>query len=695
MNFLNLPSLLYLLPLAAIPLIIHLLNKKFPKVLMFSNISFIKKSLSERSKLFRLRHIIMVILRTIAILLLILCFLMPMWNKFGAEDKEEEAGRFVYIILDHSISMYAEHQGNRPASNATIEIEKIIHSLSNDDAVNLYLAGDTVTRCFPRASKQHAELLAFLKNRPDGKGTAHIETAKNLAARDINKVAKPAEIFIVSDFQRENWTMVNLENIPKQTRVFYVDTALKDRSNRAILDIELTQSVVLANSSLSGSVRIANYSNQTYKDNLEVLINNEQSQIYKFEIPPQSVGLIPIEEWVGGAGLHQIKLSITPDGMPQDNQYFLTVDARDKEEILLLTDLDYQIDHANYILGAAINPFKDQSGSLVTKVLPSNSLSEVQLTGIQKVIISGIYPLTDETAELLMRFMEVNGGRVVYFMEGIDDIKSIQKLHALSDQTMPFLPDRLLNAKNLSNGRIQLLKGDFNSGFLQTFAKEHRQSLGKIDFYRYFQSRPTGNGEVLLNFSDGTPAMGVNYVGGGQFLLCNFSAAENASNLASRNFFPIWIQQIIEQLDPREIRQDFYSLGEPMAIEIWRSDMKQNQFLDPNMEPINVDTQGINDERMLIRFSPAEVGHYQLYKGQRLKVSLPVNVTRKESNLLKLDKSKLPTSTEVTGYVVTGAQAYDDIKEGKNIFHYFLIGCLIFLIIEMFLFQYFKRLSRI
>src|SRR5687768_11647659 len=99
MSFLNSALLFGLLPLAALPLVIHLLNKKFPQLFRFSSVKNIRETAAERSRLFRLRHLILLAVRTIFLLLLLMAFLKPMIDKFNA-NAAQTGERHVLLLID-------------------------------------------------------------------------------------------------------------------------------------------------------------------------------------------------------------------------------------------------------------------------------------------------------------------------------------------------------------------------------------------------------------------------------------------------------------------------------------------------------------------------------------------------------------------------------------------------------------------
>src|SRR5271154_6701814 len=113
MSFLSPELFAFLIPLAALPLVLHLLNKGFPRHFPFPSIQLIRETMARRSKLHRWRHWILLLLRTIFLLLLLLAFLQPVLQRFGT-DPTNRAARQVLIVVDHSLSM--EDKGDGPTS---------------------------------------------------------------------------------------------------------------------------------------------------------------------------------------------------------------------------------------------------------------------------------------------------------------------------------------------------------------------------------------------------------------------------------------------------------------------------------------------------------------------------------------------------------------------------------------------------
>ena len=103
MSFLT-PFFLWLLPLTAIPLIIHLLNRRNLITIDFSTLRFLKLLEKESIRKLQILQILLLILRTIIILCIVMMISRPVINGiFNLQNSGESA--LHAIVLDDSFSM--------------------------------------------------------------------------------------------------------------------------------------------------------------------------------------------------------------------------------------------------------------------------------------------------------------------------------------------------------------------------------------------------------------------------------------------------------------------------------------------------------------------------------------------------------------------------------------------------------------
>ncbi|NQZ56343.1 MAG: VWA domain-containing protein [Lentisphaeraceae bacterium] len=693
MSFMNLSALIVMLPLLIIPLAVHLYNKKFPHKLAFSDIRMIRKSMEQRSKLFRLRHIILMVLRTLAVLLLLFCFLQPLLNIFGADDDKNGSQRTVILVLDHSLSMNYRGGGMTSGQRALIEVEKIVDSLAAADKVNLICLERQAKLCFDEAGLNHSELLAYANSLTPSASNGDINQAIYQAERQLRKAGGSGEVYFISDFQRSNWGRANLEHLKGKARLFFVDVSATVTNNRAIIGAEVLDSSILAGSSVPVDISIANHSENILNDRMEVRIDDKESLFFDVDIAAWRIQRIRVEIPIRTRGVHEIKALLTADDLPEDNTFYFTLEASDKEEVMLLTDTDAERSSGNFLIQAALNPYKNLAGALLPKLVASQALAPLHLASTSKMFISGIERLGDEQLHLINKFIS-EGGSAVYFLDGDFDAENLRALQKVLPVELPFQIGLKQTSKNIPGGRIKIRSGHFESKYLGLFRGEARKRLGNLDFYEYYQARSGSNGRILLSYSEGTPAMASCSIGLGQLLLCNFSIEESASNLAAQKIFPAWIQEIAANM-ARESRQlESFEVEDKLQKEVWLDEMRQNHFVSPDGRRQKIKTHKITDKRLLVEFTPLKPGHYSLKKKDALLHSFAVNCNAEEADLRQIDLDSLPSRNGVEAFQVKGKDEYEQVQSGQKVFHWFLLACMGFLFTELFLFQLFRRLAK-
>ncbi|MGA2864094.1 MAG: BatA domain-containing protein [Verrucomicrobiota bacterium] len=666
----------------ALPLVIHLLNKSFPRFFRFPSIELIKQTMARRSKLYRWRHWILLLLRTACLALLLAAFLRPVWKRFGA-DAAAKGGRQVLLVLDHSVSM--EHRGDGPTSRerAAHEALKLLESLGANDAVNLLLMDPSPTSCFLDFSKDHAEARRFLGRLKPGLGRADVNLANGLAARLVAKAAASRpEIYYLSDFQRKNWANANFTALPAGARLFFVDVGPAHRDNRAILGASLSQAQVLAGDTVLLEVTVGNFSGEAFGGRLTVTLDQRFSFDQEVSIAPWSEGKVLVPVSAGGPGVHLCEVKLPPDALEYDNHFCLALAVQEKEEVLIVTDGPGDPKSGAYFLKTALNPFEGEAGSLLPRVIGSNELTPSRLAGVRKVFFTQLNGLNPEAGAALAKFL-FQGGGLVYFLDGRADAANLAALEkALGPNTMPVRLAQRRSATNLVSGAQQVVRGDFKSRYLKLFQGAARQNLALLEFYDYYQASATGAGAILLAYGEESPAMAALHHGLGTMLLLNFSASELSSNLARQRVFPAWMQDLVKALSADEPPPPAYTIGETVHTEVWRSEMRDLDFKSPSGAPVTVKRE-LTGERYSVTFTPDELGFYTLGSPRPL-YAFGINTSPDEADLRPIDKDVLPRdfAAEHEAHFVAGAEDFAELAQGRPLFHWFILGALAFLILE-------------
>lgn len=136
------PFFLWFLPAVALPLIIHLINRRKPRPLPFATLELIRAAHRARMPKRRLRDLLLLIMRTLMILLAVLLFARPVVREVGALSG---AGRErIVILMDVSASMGATYTGRTRLETAREEARRLLRITGADAQVGVVTFSDRV-----------------------------------------------------------------------------------------------------------------------------------------------------------------------------------------------------------------------------------------------------------------------------------------------------------------------------------------------------------------------------------------------------------------------------------------------------------------------------------------------------------------------------------------------------------------------
>lgn len=685
MTFLASSLMWSLLALAAIPFLIHWLSRRFPKKYVFSSLTDLKKSIAGRSRLFKWRHFLYLILRVLAIAALVLAFLEPVT---GLKNKGNTEGiRHVVIAIDQSLSM-AHRDGNFSTWKRTLnETHKLLASLDPLDKVNLVMVGRTPESSFSQFSHNTAAARKFLSQKEPLPVEADFRSANSLIAQLAGKANGPVEVYYLSDFQRKNWANIHFQGLPQEARLFFIPTTDDtERANQAILDCALVDSLPIRSQPFAIKTRVANYSANNYNGKLEIIASESLSSETTVALAPWAEREVTLEFPGLPPGTHRLRIQLANDQLALDNTRWLVLEVGEAEETVILSSAS---DPARgdsppvRFLRAAVNPFGKDQGSYRVRELIGEPLLPSTLSGTSKLLASRMDELTVEEAGILTSFLH-SGGGMILFLDGEHDRENLRKIENESTGSLPLNLSSRLSSANLPGGAMKVARGDFRSPFLRLFEGERRRNLGFLEFYDLYHASPTGEGRILLSYADGTPAMAEAQVGLGTLLLCNFSVSELSSNLARQQLFPGWIHDILANLAPAGGEEIDYQVGDLVHTDAWASEIQGRAVIAPDGREVSARAD-MRGERIFLNFQADQPGIYQVPgRGERTLLAFAVNPANRESDLRTLDVGVLPTRApnSENGGIRQDGQSFRELSKGRPAFHWFLFAALFFLCAE-------------
>ena len=255
------PAFLFALSAIAIPIIIHLFNFRKFKTVYFSNVLFLKEVKQETQAKSKLKHLLVLATRILAITFLVLAFAQPFIPR--ENSKVVIGDKAISIFIDNSFSMDAINKNGTLLDEAKKRALEIASAYKPTDRFQL-LTNDFEGKHQRLVNKEEfIELLDEVKISPATRSISEIASRQMDVLQDAgkNKIS-----FIVSDFQK---SIVNLSQLKNDTTVHFefVPLIAAEKSNVYIDTCWFESPVRQYNQVERLHVRIKNVSDKTLENN--------------------------------------------------------------------------------------------------------------------------------------------------------------------------------------------------------------------------------------------------------------------------------------------------------------------------------------------------------------------------------------------------------------------------------------------
>ncbi len=684
-----------------IPVVIHLLTRRTPKNMIFPTLKFIRMAKANQSNLHRLRHILLLILRTALVLLILLVFLKPIITESSDLTSDDAQGnKTVIILVDSSASMGYLKDGVTSFSKARIAALEILDHCGAKDKVNVILMGAVPKLSFDTPIENLVIARKDIREAESLPDWADINAALTEAVKQLDSVSgHKKEIYFISDFQRSNWSSVNFGTVKEDTQMVFIPVGPENAANCAIISASVLPASPTVLEPVEIICKVANYGNQAAQIPVELVFKDDKILTQEVSIEPHSTIMTSFRVRINEPGLYESKLQIPdkfaqhnpltePEGLKIDNQRFFTFHVSKKVSILLVSDVKIDdIKSGSRFLNKAINPFMESDDTtIVTSVIRSDKLDALNTASSQVIVLSEINELSRENAKILIDYLR-DGGSIAYFHVGSAAAHNLKLLEDVSegDFTPPYTLSGQVD-RSLKQEYSILAGANFDHRILRKF-KESGE-LGDLKFYRYFTTeREKQKGQVLLSYDDKNIAMAEKTVGLGTILLCNFGCSLETCDMPRHTLFVPLVHEIIKGLRPSADARNSFEVGHQCSM---TTDLvKQNdkvEFRDPDNSVIE-GTLDVSGSGAFIFFPRTQkCGFYRIFVKNSSIGSVAVNVNPLESNLEILNVTQLKELAQISRAQFHAAAGnhggISALLSGKQLWHYLLLIAIALLALE-------------
>ena len=541
------PALLFGLLAASLPILIHLLNRRKLKRIQFPAVRFILLSQKRISRSYRLRHWILLALRTLAVVFLALLLANPIFQT-GAGLFAGGGPVSLVVLLDNSLSMTwaGDGDGFKQAKEAA---RLLISALNEGDRTALIPTNVDGKEPF-RLKGQKDILLKELEGIEIADGTANPAAALSKAYELLAEPAGQKEIRFITDMGLTGWdqfSLAALKQVDPSIALKLIHIGHKHQPlNGTIKTIRLASQGVGVNLPTQIEATVANFGDTEIKDLLVQLSIDGQNREQKLAtVPAKGETSVNFQTRLNQPGAHVGQVILKKEGLAGNATVHFALDTQDKLKVLVV-DGDPQtslVQSETFFLSRALNPAGERDSSLfLPTVILSDGLNSATLDGYQVVMLCNVAALSDAFVTKLQNFLRQGGGVLIF---GGDKFQPESYSQRLSQVLPAELREKKLGPE--ASGE-KVGKFDLDHPALQNLSESTLQeSIKSARVWGYTRAGAPGKA-ALISLANGDPLLLEQKVGAGRLMLFTTSADRDWSDLPVKTVYLPLIQSLTQYL---------------------------------------------------------------------------------------------------------------------------------------------------
>jgi hypothetical protein len=679
LHFLN-PAVLVGLVAAALPLVIHLLNRSRTPPIPFSNLEFLRRLHHSRMRRVRVRQWLVLLLRTLIILLIVSAFARPAYREGGAGLLGHTRPTAAVILVDRSFSTtYRLSEGR---------IFDLLHAGARElagffgERDRLFLAPFALVTDAEEAATDAAAFSASLEQLTASEEATDVGGALSRASEILAPLEQfSREVYLFTDLTTSAWEDLgdHQEWLP-EAKVFVVSPAPGSRANTYLDRLEVNNWMAVPGTKLEARFEVANSSTAPVETAaVDLFVDDRRVGRHTAPLPagrsiPVSIAFAPAR-----AGDLTGYLELEDDRLNLDNRRYLSFGVADSIHVLILGASPNDTYYPRRGLAAAAS----EDRALLVETGLFSDLNAELLDPVQVLLLCNLEHLGRETVALLHRFVAAGGGLVIFPSPQAD-------MSFFNRRLLPgLIPVALTGVTGdpTDPTGYQLLADAGSHALLHQLLPD--LAADRPRFGASFELVPRGPLNPLVYFEEGQLAMVSAWKERGRTVLMAFPLSLNWNDLPVRGMFAPLLHRLVRLLGVRGGESSTYLVGQTVhrllpGVAIESSVMAKS----PNGKRFLLEPQQ-SGGRLLWRIPTVEkAGIWTIEANGEQVDQFPVNVDTGESRLEVIDR-------EVVGRLLGASRvhflnvgqelepAVMALRHGRELWREFLGLAVLLLLVEL------------
>ncbi len=557
------PGYLWLALGAAVPVIIHILNKRRYKKVQWGAMTFLLRAVREETRRIQYKDLLLMLLRALVCILLAMVIARPI-TRFFSTGKSEN--KYIILILDSSASMNSTAGVETLFEKASREAESLLREVKTGSCIGI-VEGSAPARILVSKTmdvRTAEDILAEI----EPTDCANDFQGALRKAGDIFAEAGAAyrkEIIIVTDLPSRVWgddadAIKNLISGIGSDRTYVVPVSGDALHNTGIISIETHPKVTTVERPLSVSVTVANgggFIENAISTDLFLNDNRVSSRSVEKLDPGETAQIsfmIKLEE----PGIHRIR-AVVNEGREKysaDDIRETIVEVVSGDRILLVDGEpgpDFGEGETDYV-DAALNPFfQDQplkSFDLIR--IKGFEFTPESLAGKDLVVIANLNRIDPAVAVELRKFIGKGGGVVVFLGQNVIP-EEYNRL--LQDEKTSVLPARIgdripAQRPDGQSAKLYLSQDYLQHTCMQYFSRRETASLLRVPVFNSFalDVKDIPGAGIIAKYENSMSAIVERKIKQGKVILVGTSADNDWNDLFSEPVGPVLVRRMISYL---------------------------------------------------------------------------------------------------------------------------------------------------
>ena len=670
MQFLN-PLFFIGLLAVAIPIAVHLFNFRRYKKVYFSDISKLEELTEETRRQSRLKHLLILAARILAVAFLAVAFAQPVIPPKESALLSGSAAVGVYI--DNSFSMEGGTEAGSLLDEAKRKAKEIVAGYSPSDKFML-ITNDMVGSQFRLLSSD--EFSAAVEEVEISSVSPSLSSvAKRLfAALGSDNSADNRSAYLISDFQR---SAADIEALPSDstTHCYLVPLQGTEQNNLFIDSLSFDAPAYTQGNVVSMTVHIRNSGSEAV-ENLQVklTVNDKERAVASTDIAANAENTVKLQFTIDNNVVLHGSVSIADYPITFDDEMFFCINPTSKIATLSINErTDNQ-----YIRRLFGNDSLIAYRSCTTNAAGYEDFSQYDL-----VIVNEVVTLQSGLAEALRSFAE-NGGTVLFLPNKEMDLTAYNRFAKQM---------RLPELKEFVGGELKVSHTNTSHPLYRNVFKRQDNDFEQPSAFGHFRSTASGTTvkESLLTLANGDDLLSFTKCGnGGIYLLYSPLDAQN-TNFGNMALFVPTMYNIA--LHSGKVPEFHHFIGNDIAISvklISEGNVLKIRSLDDGSEIIP-EMAGSSDSRILRTHGNLQAsGNYVVATDDKVAEGIAFNYDRRESDMSFLSEDEIAEvvkSNSGLSLIKSSGKPLTQLirsqREGKPLWHISLVLSLLMLAMEI------------